>query len=96
MLTSIARLTSTHRQRWKRWKLIEEQFIEDPEMRRITREDDRMSALNYLEKERVLEFDKGRSEVRIRIPLTAAAIREDAQEIYNEAIREIKILSGGA
>jgi hypothetical protein len=94
MLASIARLTSTHRQGWKRWKLIEEQFIEDPEVRRLTTEDERLTALKYLEKEQIVELTQGRSEVRIRIPLTAAAIREDARDIHDEAIRQVKALAG--
>jgi len=96
MLTSIARLTSTDRQRWKKWRLIEDQFIEDPEVRRLTTEDERLTALKYLEKERVVEFDKGRSEIRIRIPLTAAAIREDARDIHDEALRQLRGLVGRA
>jgi len=95
MLASIARLTSTQRQRWNKWELFQEQFIEDPEIRRLTTEKDRLDALKYLEQEQVLELDKGRSKVRIRIPLTAAAIREDAREIHDEAIRQIKTQAEG-
>jgi hypothetical protein len=87
MLAGIARLTSTERQRWKKWKLIVDQFIEDPQVRRLTTEEERLTALQYLEKERVVELDKNRVEVRIRIPLTAAAVREDAREIHDRAIR---------
>lgn len=96
MLASIARLTSTQRQHWKRWRLIEEQFIEYPELRSLSTEEERLKVLKYLEKEQVVELDHGRSGVRIRIPLTAAAIREDAREIQDEAIQQLKSISRGA
>jgi hypothetical protein len=94
MLASMARLTSTQQQHWKRWRLTMEEFIEDPEVRRLTTEGERLAALQYLEKERVVELDSGRSGVRIRIPLTASAIREDAREIHDDAVRQLKVLAG--
>ena len=39
-----------------------------------------------------MELDKGRSEIRIRIPLTAAAIREDARDLHDEALRQLREL----
>jgi hypothetical protein len=94
MLVSIARLTSTAQQRWRKYKLVEEQFIEDPEVRRLTTEDQRLKALKYLQDEGVVEFEKGRSELRIRIPLRAAAIREDATEVYLDALSALRAAGG--
>src|SRR5207245_4140399 len=96
MLASIARLTSTQKPGWKKWKLIEKQSIDDPEVQHFTTEVERVIALKYLENERVVELDKARSEVRIRIPLSAAAIREDARDIHDEALRQLKSLAAGA
>jgi hypothetical protein len=90
MLVNIARLTSTYRKPWMKWRIVEDQFIEDPEVRRLTTEDQRLRAINHLQKEGVVEFDKNRADVRIRIPLRAMAIREDSAEICHDALSVLR------
>jgi AAA ATPase domain len=49
---------------------------------------DRHEALAFLEKEHVIEIDRKSSRVRISVPITAAAVREDALMIREEALAE--------
>jgi hypothetical protein len=88
MLVAIARLTSTYQQGWTRWRLVSDQFCEDPELAVLVHQEERTEALSYLKSERVIELQQG-GEVRIRVPLIAAAIRENAQVIKEEAITQL-------
>jgi hypothetical protein len=57
-------------------------------------EKERMDALAFLEKEKVVDHDRksGRNAVRIKVPLTASAVRETALSIREEALRELRQL----
>lgn len=57
-------------------------------------EKDRHDALAFLEKEAVIDIDRksGRSAVRIKVPLTASAVRETALSTREEALRELRQL----
>ena len=55
-------------------------------------ENDCYDLLPILDKEGILEFDRNAGRVRIRIPITAKALREDALQILDEAGRTLKSL----
>jgi hypothetical protein len=95
MLVNIARLTSTHRERWRKWELVQEEFIEDTELRTATTVEQRLTALKNLEAEGIIEFNDTKSHVRIRVPLRAAALREDVGTLRHEALNQLRMASGG-
>jgi len=64
--------------------------INSPDILRLTDERERLGALKNLEKEGALEIDKIAGRVRIRVPLTADAVRAHAIVIRQEAIIDLR------
>ena len=50
----------------------------------------RQAALLLLVREQIVEVDKGQGKLRIRIPVTAAALREYAPLVRQEAVRVLR------
>jgi hypothetical protein len=84
-LAHIAERTSTNHPWLQKWTAVAA-----PDAVTLTRDEERWSALATLENERVLETDSTRSQVRIRVPLTASAIREHGYMIRQAAVRTLK------
>jgi hypothetical protein len=72
-------------------KLSRRAAVEAPDAVNLTTEDERGEALGILEKDGVIQTDRDRTQVWIRIPVTAAAIREHAIPIRQEAVRELMV-----
>jgi hypothetical protein len=85
LLATIAQRTSRESPWLLRWVALEH-----PGLAQRTSEELRQEALKALLDERLLELDSRRSKVRIRVLLTAEAIRRDASEILERAFSQLR------
>jgi hypothetical protein len=85
LLTHIAERTSTDYPELAKWVAVE-----PPELLRISTEQERQAALTILIQEGALEFNATNSHLRIRVPLTAAALRANAIRERDLALQELK------
>ena len=71
------------------WELVSNATETEALPRSVTR-NDALEALKRLEEERVVSRDKSRSRVRITVPLTAAALRQEIVPLREEAIQSFE------
>jgi hypothetical protein len=84
MMVHIAELTTQENQ----W-LSKSEAVEVPELAQIEHSE-RVSVLNALSDEQALEFDDHNARVRISVPITATALREDGNRIRQDALLELE------
>jgi hypothetical protein len=85
LLTHIAQRTSTDYPELVKWEATQA-----PELLRVSTEQERQAALRILEQEGAIAFNAGSSHLRIRVPLTAAALRSNAVRERELALQELK------
>jgi hypothetical protein len=86
LLAHIAQRTSEHFPLVPRW-----QVLEHPRLIQLTNEEERQAAMKALLNERVLELDPiTRGSVRVRVLMTAEAVRMDAVDILDKAVRQLR------